>query len=63
MVPFDHPALGRVDIPGYPVHFSASKAGTRTAAPTLGQHTDPVLRDLGYTEENIRALKSEGVVK
>ena len=63
MVPFEHPTLGRVRIPGYPVHFSESKAGTRTAAPTLGQHTDPVLEGLGYTEEDIRALREEGVVQ
>jgi len=62
MVPFEHPTLGPVRIPGYPVHFSACEAGTRTAAPTLGQHTDSVLGDLGYTEEDIRALRGEGVV-
>lgn len=62
VVPFEHPQLGRVDIPGYPIHFSAAKAGTRTAAPTLGQHTDQVLESLGYSQEEIRTLRQEGVV-
>jgi len=30
--------------------------------PTLGQHTDEVLAELGYTEADITALRAEGVV-
>jgi crotonobetainyl-CoA:carnitine CoA-transferase CaiB-like acyl-CoA transferase len=31
-----------------------------TKAPTLGQHTDEVLRELGYDDERIAALRAEG---
>ena len=63
MVPFEHPRLGSVMIPGYPVHFSACRAGTRKAAPVLGEDTDQVLDDFGYSREEIAELKKAGVIK
>jgi crotonobetainyl-CoA:carnitine CoA-transferase CaiB-like acyl-CoA transferase len=63
VIPFDHPALGRVDLPGYPVHFSACRSGTRSAAPTLGQHTDEILREIGCGDSEIETLRQESVIK
>jgi crotonobetainyl-CoA:carnitine CoA-transferase CaiB-like acyl-CoA transferase len=63
VVPFDHPLQGPVKIPGYPVRFSACKAGTRSAAPQLGEHTDLVLQELGYSDQEIEKLKKEKVVR
>ncbi len=60
--PFEHPSLGRITIPGYPVRFSECRAGTRIPAPTVGQHTDEILRAHGYSGKEIEALKSEGVI-
>jgi crotonobetainyl-CoA:carnitine CoA-transferase CaiB-like acyl-CoA transferase len=63
VVPFDHPTLGTVKLPGYPVTFSACHAGTRRAAPSLGQHTDEVLREIGYEDSEMETLREEGVIK
>ncbi len=62
VIDFYHPALGKVKIPGYPVHFSSTRAGTLSAAPALGEHTDIIMRQIGFTDEEIRELKNEGVI-
>lgn len=59
----DHPSLGRIRIPGYPVAFSGADAGTRGPAPAIGQHTDPILAELGYGEEEIERLKKNNTVR
>jgi len=63
VVPFEHPMLGNINIPGYPAHFSECRAGTRTAAPAIGEHTDEILKVLGYTDKDIDALKKEGITR
>ncbi|MBN2060937.1 MAG: CoA transferase [Deltaproteobacteria bacterium] len=62
LVDFDYPSLGKVKIPGYPVHFSAARAGTRSAAPGIGEHTDTVMREMGFTRQEIKKLKKEGII-
>ncbi|MFH1625174.1 MAG: CoA transferase [Pseudomonadota bacterium] len=59
----DHPTLGTVNIPGFPAHFSEARAGTRKAAPGLGEHTEEILRTFGgYGEHEIEQLKKEEVI-
>ncbi len=62
VVPFSHPALGEVKLPGYPAHFSACGADTRGLAPVIGQHTEEILRQMGYTDSQILELRQAGVV-
>ena len=63
VVNFRDSLLGDVKIPGYPVHFSANRAGTRGFAPTLGEHTDLVMHQMSYTDQEIQKLREEGVIK
>jgi crotonobetainyl-CoA:carnitine CoA-transferase CaiB-like acyl-CoA transferase len=63
LVDFEHPTLGKVKIPGYPVHFSETFAKTTRAAPELGEHTEEVLIELGgYTREELTVFRDEGVL-
>lgn len=43
----EHPARGRVPVPGCPLRLSDSPAGPLRAAPPLGQSTQEVLAELG----------------
>jgi crotonobetainyl-CoA:carnitine CoA-transferase CaiB-like acyl-CoA transferase len=58
----EHPRVGRIRVPGVPVKLSATPPGIRSAAPTLGQHTEEVLRELGYDAAAIRDLRQRQVV-
>jgi formyl-CoA transferase len=42
----DHPRLGRIRLPGNPVHFSEQPLGPGLPPPSLGEHTDEVRADL-----------------
>jgi crotonobetainyl-CoA:carnitine CoA-transferase CaiB-like acyl-CoA transferase len=63
LVPFDHPVQGKIKIPAYPIKFSGCTAETKTAAPLLGQHTDSVLQEAGFSQAEIEELRKDGVVK
>jgi crotonobetainyl-CoA:carnitine CoA-transferase CaiB-like acyl-CoA transferase len=63
LMPFTHPVQGAITIPGYPVQFSKCRAGTRSAAPKLGEHTDWVLQKLGYSGPEIDRLKKNKIVQ
>jgi CoA:oxalate CoA-transferase len=58
----EHPGHGRVRMTGFPVKLSATPAQLRRPAPQLGEHTDEVLDELGYSAAQIAALRRAGVV-
>lgn len=57
------PGEGKVKQVGLPVKLSDTPGGIRGPAPRLGEHTDEVLRDLGYSNERIAALRATGAIK
>jgi len=58
-----HPACGSIKLVNTPIKYSHATPGIRTPPPTLGQHTDDILRDLlHFEEEKIAQLRQEGVV-
>ncbi len=51
-----------VDVVAAPVAFSATPAQPSSSAPELGQHTEEVLLDLGYTWDDIGRLHESGAI-
>jgi formyl-CoA transferase len=58
-----HPTAGKVSLVRSPMRFSETPVRHDAPPPTLGQHTDEVLRDLlKKTPSEISRLRSEGIV-
>jgi len=58
----EHPAIGSLRLLGVPVKLSETPGSVRTAPPTLGQHTDAVLRELGKSADEIQQLRTARVI-
>jgi len=59
----DFPGLQRpAQVPDLPVRLSVSGGGITDRPPLLGEHTDEVLRGLGYSSEEITALRDARVI-
>jgi len=61
IVGVEHPVRGRYVTVGNPIKLSASPT-TITPAPLLGQHRHEVLKELGYSDTEIRALEAERTI-
>lgn len=51
-----------VFVAGVPVKFSEQKPSIRMAPPTLGQHTDDVLAEVGISKAEATKLRDQGIV-
>jgi len=62
-VTHEHPLVGSIGYPSYPMRFSGRYLPVRRAAPILGEHNDEVLREkLGLTDDEIAKLRSDKVI-
>ena len=57
-----HPVAGEISVTGFPWQLSETPPDIRLAPPTLGQHTDEVLGELGYSAEEVARLHEDGAV-
>ena len=58
----DHPTAGKIKVTGFPLRLSDTQPAIRRPPPLLGEHTDEVLADLGYTATEIAALREDGAI-
>ncbi|RSS05543.1 MULTISPECIES: CaiB/BaiF CoA-transferase family protein [Streptomyces] len=58
-----HPTAGELRTLGSPLKLSATPPRIRTAPPLLGQHTDDVLAEAGYSAREIEELHAIGAVR
>ena len=61
-VEVDHPVAGKTRVLGFPPKLSGTPGAVRRPAPTLGQHTDEVMKELGKSDEEIGRLREEGAI-
>ena len=59
---FEDPDAGEVVLPGHPVHFPDHSTEIRSLPPSLGEHTEAVLRSLGHDDASIAALREAGAI-
>ena len=52
----EHPDAGTYTTVNIPMRFQTAKVGPRSPAPDIGQHTDSVLTEFGFSEEAINSL-------
>jgi crotonobetainyl-CoA:carnitine CoA-transferase CaiB-like acyl-CoA transferase len=63
LTPVDYPGLpAPAPVARVPLSLNVTEGGIRHRAPTLGEHTDAILAEHGYTAEQIGALRAAGVV-
>ena len=60
--PIHHPKLGDIGLVNQPVRLSRTPNEIRSVTPECGEHTDDILRELGYQDGQIADLKKRNVV-
>lgn len=54
---------GSIPVVRYPANFQNEDSRAETGPPRLGAHTEEVLRSQGYTDDEIKAFESEGIIE
>ena len=57
---WDHPDYGAIEVLNNPIKLSKTPSTITRKAPNLGEHTEEMMRELGYDAAEIEALKAAG---
>jgi crotonobetainyl-CoA:carnitine CoA-transferase CaiB-like acyl-CoA transferase len=57
VVEHEHPTLGHIQSLGSPIKMSNTPPLVERRAPLLGEHTEEVLREAGFSDEEIRGVR------
>ncbi len=63
IAPMTHPALGQYRGLSRSIQFGRTPGPVPFAAPTMGQHTDDLLDELGLDAREIERLRRSGAVR
>jgi crotonobetainyl-CoA:carnitine CoA-transferase CaiB-like acyl-CoA transferase len=58
----DHPQIGKVRVVGNPITLSETPLNTTMPPPELGQHSEEILLEAGFSWEDIAAFREKEVV-
>ncbi len=62
VIEVEHPALGKIKQVGIAPKLSDMPGKVRTLSPLLGEHTNEILQELGYNQNEIENLRVEGII-
>ncbi|KAG9249886.1 CoA-transferase family III domain-containing protein [Emericellopsis atlantica] len=63
VVEVQHDSCGQMSLVNTPIKMSGCAPGVRTPPPSLGQHTDQVLENLGLSKDDIASLRQGKIVR
>ena len=62
IVETNHPTLGKVKLANHPIQYSETPSSIRRVAPEIGEHTEEILIEAGYSWDDIANLQDKGVI-
>jgi formyl-CoA transferase len=57
-----HPKRGAFKVVGSPINVEGTPKKMRRPTPDAGEHTDEILKNIGYTDAQLKALRANGVI-
>jgi crotonobetainyl-CoA:carnitine CoA-transferase CaiB-like acyl-CoA transferase len=63
MQSLEHPSIEGFRVPALPLSFDGERPLHRSAPPAVGADTDAILREVGFTDDELAALAAEGVIR